>query len=133
VTLVVDASLVVVALAGAGASAEWAESMLLAGPICAPHVMPAEVADTLRRGVRAGRLSVDAASLAYADLLDMRVELYPFAPFAVRVWELRDNVGSYDAWYVALAELLGAPVATLDLSLAKAVGPRCRFELPPSA
>lgn len=129
-TLVVDASVVVSALAGTGPVAKWAESMLLADQLCAPHLMPAEVADVLRRAVRAGDLSADAASLAYADLLDLRVELYPFAPLAVRVWELRNNVGSYDGWYVALAELLGAPLATLDLPLTRAEGPRCRFEVP---
>ena len=36
-----------------------------------------------------------------------------FEPFAGRVWELRANLTSYDAWYVALAEALEAPLATL--------------------
>ena len=83
------------------------------------------------RPVISGALSADAASLAYADLLDLRVELHPFSLSAVRVWQLRSSVGSYDAWYVALAELLDAPLATLDLRLSHASGPRCRFELPP--
>lgn len=60
-------------------------------------------------------------------LLDLRVELFPYAPFATRIWDLRDNVTCYDAWYVALAETLSAPLATLDARLAKASGPRCRF------
>ena len=38
--------------------------------------------------------------MAYADLLDLRVELFPYAPFAARTWELRDNVTCYDAWYI---------------------------------
>jgi predicted nucleic acid-binding protein len=115
--LVVDASLVVSALIGTGSDGTWASSLLPAGPICAPHLMPVEVASVLRRAATAGDLSADAASLAFADLLDLRVELYPFAPVAVRVWEMHANVQSYDAWYVALAELLGAPVATLDRRL----------------
>jgi predicted nucleic acid-binding protein len=49
------------------------------------------------------------------------------------VWELRENITAYDAWYVALAEELRATVATLDTRLARAPGPRCRFETPPGA
>jgi predicted nucleic acid-binding protein len=82
--------------------------------------------------VTAGALPADAASLAYADLLDLRVELYPFAPFAARIWEMRDNVRCYDGWYLALAELLAAPLATLDLRLATAAGARCAFRTPDS-
>jgi predicted nucleic acid-binding protein len=44
---------------------------------------------------------------------------------------LRFNVSSYDAWYIALAEQLDAPLATLDHRLSAADGPRCRFLLPP--
>ena len=93
----------------------------------APHLMPVEVASILRRALLAGQISADAASLAHADLVDMRVDLLPYEPFARRVWELRDNVTAYDAWYVALAEALGAPLATLDQRLVRAVGPKCKF------
>ena len=131
--LVVDASVVVSALIGTDIDGAWASSLLLAGPLCAPHLMPVEVASVLRRAAMAGELSADAASLAYADLLDLRVELYPFAPVAVRVWEMRANVRSYDGWYVALAELLGAPIATLDRRLASSPGLRCEFRTPPES
>jgi predicted nucleic acid-binding protein len=133
VTLVIDASLVVSALVDSGATGTWAESLLAAEPLSAPHLMPVEAASILRRAAAAGDISADAAALAYADLLDLRVELFPYAPFAARTWELRDNVTCYDAWYVALAESLGSKVATLDLRLARAAGPRCGFETPPAA
>jgi predicted nucleic acid-binding protein len=107
--------------------------MLLAGSLNAPHLMPVEVTNILRRAAARGEISTDVASMALADLLDLRVELFPFAPFAPRVWELRDNVTSYDAWYVALAESLGSSLATLDHKLAQATGPRCGFETPPDA
>jgi predicted nucleic acid-binding protein len=131
VTLVVDASMVVSALVDVGSTGAWAESLLAAEPLAAPHLMPAEAANILRRAAATGDISADIASMAHADLLDLRVELFPYAPFAARVWELRDNVTSYDAWYVALAESLGSSVATLDSRLARATGPRCGFETPP--
>ena len=39
-------------------------------------------------------------------------------------WELRHNVGAYDALYVALAEALDAPLLTADGRLAAAHGHR---------
>jgi predicted nucleic acid-binding protein len=130
VTTVVDASVVIAALAGTDDTGEWAESLLLEGQLAAPHLLPVEVASMLRRAVQSGDLSTDLATLAYADLLDLRIQLYPYAPFAVRVWELRDNVTPYDAWYVALAEYLEVPLATLDGKLAQAPGPRCKYRRP---
>jgi len=133
VTLVIDASLVVSALVDSSDTGRWAESQLASGPLSAPHLMPVEVTNILRRSAASGEITQDVASMALADLLDLRVELFPYAPFAPRVWELRDNVTSYDAWYVALAEFLGSSVATLDRRLARAAGPRCGFETPSAA
>jgi predicted nucleic acid-binding protein len=49
-----------------------------------------------------------------------------------RVWELRDNVTAYDAWHVALAEALSAPLATLDRRLARASGVTSELIHPPA-
>ena len=129
-TLVVDASLVAAALADGGPVGSWAEFMLGAHDLAAPHLMPSEVANILRRAELAGEISRETASLAHADLLALRVALFPYEPFAGRVWELRANLTAYDAWYVALAETLGTRLATLDARLAQASGPRCDFALP---
>ena len=126
-TLVVDASMVVAALVDSGTDGRWAEALLASDSLAAPHLLTAEASNILRRSALAGAISAEQAALAHADLLDLRVELFPYAPFATRVWELRENVTCYDAWYVAIAEVLGAPLATLDARLAKASGPRCRF------
>jgi predicted nucleic acid-binding protein len=131
VTLVIDASLVVSALVDTSDTGRWAEALLASGPLSAPHLMPVDVTNILRRAAAKGEITQDVASMAHADLLDLRVELFPYAPFASRVWELRDNVTSYDAWYIALAESLGSSVATLDRRMAQASGPRCTFEVPP--
>lgn len=132
-TLVVDASLIVAALVDTGEDGRWAESLLAGEALAAPHLMPVEAANILRRAALSGDISADVASLAHRDLLDLRVELFPYNPCAARVWELRENVTSYDGWYVAVAELLEAPLATLDTHVANAPGPHCRFLLPPAA
>lgn len=98
-TLVVDASFAVAALVDGGPKGRWAERSLLDDQsLTAPHLMPVEVASILRRAVLTGQLSADAAAVANADLTDLRVELFPYQPFAARVWELRENVTAYDAW-----------------------------------
>lgn len=93
--------------------------------------MPVEVANILRRAALAGRVTDDVAALAHADLVTLRVELFPYGPVADRVWQLRGDVTAYEAWYVALAEALDAPLVTLDERLARAAGPRCSFKTPP--
>jgi predicted nucleic acid-binding protein len=130
-TVVVDSSVVVAALLDQGPVGSWAEAMLLSGPLAGPHLLPAEVANILRRSVAAGDISADVGALAHDDLLSLPIELFPYRPCAARIWELRANVTAYDAWYVTLAEQLGAPLATLDARLVRAVGPRCEFTLPP--
>lgn len=128
--MVVDATVVVAALVDTGPDGRWAEEVLWGGPLAAPHLMPAEVANILRRLAAAREIADGAASAACDDLVDLRVELFPWFPFARRVWSLRRNVTAYDAWYVALAEELDAPLATLDLRLARSSGPTCRFRVP---
>ena len=48
------------------------------------------------------------------DPVLLRVDLFPYEPHAQRVWQPLDNLTAYDAWYVAVAEDLGAPLVTLD-------------------
>lgn len=129
-TLVIDAGVVVAALIDDGPDGRWAESMLAAGPLAAPHLMLVEAANILRRSSLAGVISPDSAQLAHADLLKLRVVLFGYEPVAERVWELRGAITSYDACYVALAEALDAPLATADLRLSRAPGPHCVFKTP---
>ena len=106
--------------------------MLASDELAAPHLMPAEAANILRRASLAGDVSSESAALAHADLLQLRTALFPYEPFAERVWELRTQVTAYDAWYVALAESLDANLATLDRRLARAPQTRCEFLTPPA-
>lgn len=130
-TLAVDASFVVAALIDSGPEGSWADALLDSDALAAPHLMQVEAANIIRRSEAAGQIAADTAALAHADLLELRVELYPYEPFAPRVWELRHNLPAYDALYVALAESLDAGLATLDRRLSRATGPRCGFVLPP--
>lgn len=92
----------------------------------------AECSNILRRLERADKISGLEANSAHRDLLRLDVQLFPFAPFAGRVWELRSNLSSYDAWYVAMAEAFECPLATLDRRLGRASGPVCEVITPVS-
>ena len=129
-TLVLDASVVVAAVTDAGAVGDWARDTLGHGHLVAPHLLPVEVTNTLRRLLLVDRIDGSAASAGLRDLSDLGIELYGFEPFADRVWELRSTVTAYDAWCVALAEALGVPLVTLDRRLARAKGPRSAFLQP---
>lgn len=129
-TTVVDASVFVAALVDSGREGRWAESMLAEGSLAGPELVLVEASNVLRRLERAGQLSRLEAASAHKDLLRLDLELFPFAPFAVRVWALRETVTSYDAWYVALAETLRCPLVTLDRRLGRASGPKCEIILP---
>ena len=131
-TVVVDASVVVAALVDSEAPGRWAEEVLVSDALAGPHLLLVESANVLRRAVAAGEISDDIATLAHGDLVDLRIDLVGYEPFAARVWELRGNLTAYDAWYVAVAEALDAPLATLDRRLAGTPGLRCRLISPPS-
>jgi predicted nucleic acid-binding protein len=62
--------------------------------------------------------------------MQLSLELFSFDPFADRVWELRHTITTHDAWYVAVAEALELPLATLDERLSKAKGGACDFLTP---
>jgi len=131
VTAVVDASVLVAALVDSDRTGVWAESVLAANTLAGPELVLVETSNILRRLEQTGELSRLEATTAYRDLLRLDLTLFPFAPFATRVWELRGNLTGYDAWYVALAEALGCALITLDRKLARANGPRCDITIPP--
>ena len=130
-TLVVDASVVVSALVDSGREGKWAESTLAEGSLAAPELVLAEACNILRRLEQSGDIPRSEAHGAQENLLRMDLELFPFTPFAERIWALRSNLTSYDAWYVALAEALGCPLITLDRKLGRAAGPACDILTPP--
>jgi predicted nucleic acid-binding protein len=123
--VVMDASAVVAMLADDGGAGQWAAAHVRGAGLAAPDLMPYEAANILRRHVLAGILDASAAALAHGDLADLPVDLYPYGALADRAWELRANVTVYDAAYIALAELIEAPLLTLDARLARAPGPLC--------
>lgn len=129
-TVVIDAGVALAALLDDDEHTAWAREVMSEGNLAAPELLSVEVAHLLRKSVSQGLLTAHEGRGALADLLDVVDDFYPHGPFVPRIWELQSNVTSYDSAYVALAEALGAPLATLDWKLSRAPGPRCEFLQP---
>ncbi len=126
--VVADASALVESLAG-GSVAPTLQGRLRGEEIHAPFLIEIEVLQALRRFVRTGYLSPDRATTARDHLEDLPLVLYPHRPLMERIWELRENHTAYDASYIALAELIPAPLITCDARLARSTGHGAVVEL----
>jgi predicted nucleic acid-binding protein len=127
--IVVDASVVAVALADDGRDGDHVRNRLRGERLTAPELVDLETASVWRRQVREGVMDARRAALALADLAALPLRRAAHRPLLQRCWELRENVTIYDASYVALAEALDAILHTGDRRLARATGPRCRIEV----
>ena len=106
--LVVDASVLVVALTDDGERGDRARSRLDDEELMSPDLVDLEVLSVLRRALHHGEVSVGRADAAVKTLARLSLERVPHRSLAARCWELRD-LTPYDAAYVALCQkTLGA-------------------------
>lgn len=127
--IVTDASFLVMALGDDGTDGARARQRLRGEELAAPHLVDVEVTSVLRHSVLSGSITGQRASQVLHDLTDLAIERVAHTTLLSRVWELRGNYTSYDACYVAVAELFHAPLLTYDARMAGAPGARCAFEV----
>lgn len=99
------------------------------GELAVPDLVDVETTAVLRKRWLAGDLSDERFATAIDDLQNLDIQRYPTLPLVRRAYELRANVSSYDAAYVALAEALNCELLTADRKLSNATGPRCPIRL----
>lgn len=128
--LVCDASAVVAMLIDGGPAGRWATAALTDAELAAPSLIAFEAANIFRRHELAGLVGSDQAAQAHRDLLDLTIEQWPYELLAGRAWELRRNLPIHDGCYVALAELLGSTLVTLDKRIGGAPDLRCAVATP---
>lgn len=127
--IVVDASVLVAALADDADDGDRARDRLAGELLAAPALIDLEVTSVVRRLHRRGDLLLERAELALETLTDLPMHRTLPTPLLDRVWSLRATITPYDASYVALAEALSVPLLTGDERLARASGIRCAVEL----
>jgi predicted nucleic acid-binding protein len=128
--VVCDASALIAVLLDSGSDGQWATARLGGADLFAPALLPYECANVIRRAELSGAIGADQAAQAHGDLLDLALDLWPYDALANRAWELRANLSSYDAAYVALAEILAVPLVTLDRRILRAPGIACSVSTP---
>jgi predicted nucleic acid-binding protein len=127
--IVVDCAAVVDALTLVEGTAAL-RSCLATEELHAPALLDFEVVSVLRGFTMAGQLSADRAEDALGDFDDLPIRRWAFADsLRRRAFQLRHNLTSYDAAYVALAEALDCPLVTRDGRLARSSGHGARIEV----
>lgn len=121
--IVIDASAVLELLFGTDKGRAVHVHVARAASLHAPHLIDLEVAQVLRKSVLVGDMSDHRATLAWNAVADLGIEGYAHRSLLTRIWALRDVCTAYDASYVALAEVLDAPLVTCDARLFKARTP----------
>jgi predicted nucleic acid-binding protein len=128
--IVIDASAILEVLlrtTDARAALEWMQAPRQT--LHAPHLIDIEVAQVLRRYATAGGVDAEGYRRALLHFGDLPVIRYPHTQLLARIWELRSQVSARDAAYIALAEMIDAPLITHDRKLARASGHSARIEL----
>ncbi len=128
--IVIDASVLANAVGDDEQAGRHARDLLRAhGELAAPDLVDVETTAVLRRRWLAGAITDERFEQAVEDLGDIPVARFPTVGLLHRAFELRSNVTTYDACYVALAEALDWPLCTGDRRLARAFGPCCLIQL----
>lgn len=126
--IVVDASVLAPAIADIGTQGQRFRERLRGQALAGPDLLRVEVASVLRRQLHRGLLTLSQAEAAMDDLLNFPIRVFPTTLLLRRVWDLKANLTSYDACYVALAEAIDGVLVTADKRLAQSPGPQCQME-----
>jgi len=130
--IVLDSSAALELLLGTQSGAPWVEAQCEAAGwrLHAPHVIDVEVIGVLRKRVLRQEIALGRARTALDVLADLPLTRYPHLQLLDRAWDLRTHISSPDAFFVALAEALNAPLVTTDLRLSRAHGIRTTIIAP---
>lgn len=128
--IVVDASVFAFALLDEGPLGKTCRDALSRDPDwIAPEHWLVEVLSVVRGNHLGGKIGPDHAADAVAALH----QIQPVTPHTrillARMWELRGNLSTYGAAYVAAAEAYGCRLLTTDARLARAPGIGCDVDV----
>jgi predicted nucleic acid-binding protein len=105
---------------------------VLTASLAAPELIDVEAANVLRRLAHQGLLPDEDAGSILTDVAQAPITRAPHRPLLARIWELRHSIRSYDAAYIALAEILDVPLITSDAKLGASHGHHAEIEVYPA-
>ena len=126
--IAIDANAVVALLVDDAELGSASRSLYAEHDLVAPDLLPYEVTSVLRKLVHGSASSPSEqrerlfATLASYDSRPCRT-----ATSLSGCGALRDNLSTYDAAYVAVAELFDVPLLTFDDRIRRSPGPTCQF------
>lgn len=128
--IVIDASVLIDALTADGPQGQAARKAANADmDWAAPAHLITEVSSGIRGRLLGSKISRSRAEEAIRVLAELEIDLADVRTLLPRVWELRGNLTTYDAAYVALAEMYDCPLITQDVRLSSAPGIRCETQV----
>jgi predicted nucleic acid-binding protein len=130
--IVLDASATAFALLDEGETGDRCRTALRAdSQWLVPEHWLVEVLSVIRGNLLGGKIKPEHAAEAAAAAAEMDPVTVRTRLLATRIWELRSNLTTYDAAYVAAAERYHCALVTTDARLARAAGIRCTVNLIP--
>jgi predicted nucleic acid-binding protein len=120
VRLVIDASAAVYL-----AASETGFAALARYELVAPPLVRSEATSAIHQAVWRGQASPELAEGTFQALLSAPIHADPVAGLLERAWKIADDLGwakTYDAEYVALAQLIGCGLLTVDARLIRGAG-----------
>ena len=116
---VIDASAAVEYLLRTPLGVEFSD-VVEGAELVAPELLDAEVLSALRHAVLRGHLDEARAAMAIEDLAHWPVDRISHRGLVRLAWRYRQNVSTYDAFYIAVARAYDIPLLTADARLARA-------------
>jgi predicted nucleic acid-binding protein len=128
--IVIDASVTAFALLDEGSAGDRCRAALQAdSQWLVPEHWLVEVLAVIRGSLLGGKVGPGHAADAVTAAAALEPVVIPTRLLAPRIWELRGNLTTYDAAYVAAAEQCRCALVTSDARLTRANGPRCPVNL----
>lgn len=128
--IVIDASVTAFALLDEGSTGDRCRIALHAdSQWLVPEPWLIEVLSVIRGNLLGGKIGPEHAADAVAAAAALQPVVVPTRLLVTRIWELRGNLTTYDAAYIATAEQYGCALLTSDGRLARATGIHCPVNL----
>jgi predicted nucleic acid-binding protein len=112
--IVIDASAALEFLLRAESVPELTSAMAQVETIASPVTLDLEILNVLRRQIQDKIITHQRGEKALDLYWALPFKKYDTSLLVGGIWKLRNNFTSYDASYIALAELLNIPVYTKD-------------------